>query len=344
MKLIRVLVVDDSRTVCKVISSILNSDEEIIVEACAHNGEEAVKLAATICPDIITMDITMPRMDGIEATREIMAKNPTPILIVSSTAHRRDAGKAFSALACGALDLLDRPLVRCGSIDEESASDLISKIKFLSKIKVIRHPMVKPSLKRLFLSNAKDKVIAICASTGGPPALKGILGSFLPSFPVPILVVQHIYKGFVNSMAEWLNLSLHLRVKIASDKEDIEPGTVYIAQSGCNMMVSERGKIELSDAEDGFKPSCDALLESVAKSYRENALAVILTGMGTDGRSGASVIKEFGGTVFAQDRKTSVIFGMPKAVIERGAADKVLPLERIPEEICEWIYESGSVS
>jgi len=339
-QIIRVLVVDDSPLMCKVLTNILNPDPQILVAAIANNGKEAVEIVPRLKPDIITMDIHMPVMDGFEATRQIMAYNPTPILVVSSSVFKVGMDKVFKAISYGALDVLDKGELEIAG-DKKPGEVLIEKIKFLSNVKVIHHPLAKLQKERLIgdLEAPKKKVlhkiVVIVASTGGPQALLEILKRFPEDFPCGIVIVQHITKGFVEGLVDWLDKECQLTVKIGTDSEEIRPGVAYIAPDSVQMRILEGGKIDLSNepAYEGHIPSGDVLLESVARAYGEGAVAAILTGMGRDGAMGMKAIKQMHGQTIAQDEKSCKVFGMPKAAIEMDVIDKTLPLERIAEEI-----------
>ncbi len=338
--IIRVLVVEDSPLMCKVLTNILNPDPHIIVAGIASNGKEAVEIVPRLKPDIITMDIHMPVMDGYEATKRIMAFNPTPILVVSSSVFKVGMEKVFKSISYGALDVIDKSELEIAG-NENSGELLIQKIKFLSSVKVIHHPLAKLQRERprfdLEVPKKKGsaKIVAIVSSTGGPQALLEVLKRFPKDFPCGIVIVQHITKGFVEGLVDWLDNECQLKVKIAEDSEEIRPGVAYIAPDSLQMRVEEGGKINLSDepAYEGHKPSGDVLLESVARAYGNGVVATILTGMGRDGAMGMKAIKQLNGRTIAQDEKSCVVFGMPKAAIEMDVIDKVSPLEKIPEEI-----------
>jgi len=338
--IIRVLVVEDSPLMCKVLTNILNPDPHILVAGIANNGKEAVEIVPRLKPDIITMDIHMPIMDGYEATKRIMAFNPTPILVVSSSVFKVGMEKVFKSISYGALDVIDKSELEIVG-NEKSGEVLIQKIKFLSGVKVIHHPLAKLQKERPRVDlevprkKGSDKIVAIVSSTGGPQALLEILRRFPKDFPSGIVIVQHITNGFVEGLVDWLDNECQLKVKIAEDSEEIRPGVAYIAPDSLQMRVEEGGKIGLSDepAHEGHRPSGDVLLESVARAYGNGVVATILTGMGRDGAMGMKAIKQLHGRTIAQDEKSCVVFGMPKAAIEMDVIDKVSPLEKIPEEI-----------
>ena len=338
--IIRVLVVEDSPLMCKILTTVLNSDPQILVAGVANNGKEAVELVPRLKPNIITMDIDMPVMDGFEATKQIMAYRPTPILIVSSSVFKLGMEKVFKAISHGALDVIDKSELELVG-DKKSGEILIAKIKFLTGVRVTDHPPatfgdeqpvadLKAPRKRV-----SDKIVAIVASTGGPQALLKILKRLPEDFPCGIVIVQHITSGFLSGLVDWLAKECKIKVKIGEDSEEIQAGVAYIAPDNLHMRVVAGGRISLSDEPQnrGHRPSGDVLLESVARTYGKGSLGAILTGMGRDGAIGMKAIKQSQGRTIAQNEKSCVVFGMPHAAIEMNVIDKVLPLERIAEEI-----------
>lgn len=338
--MIRVLVVDDSPLMCKLLTTVMNADPQILVVAVANNGKEAVELVPRLQPDIITMDMDMPVMDGLEATKQIMAYHPTPILIVSSSVFKLGMEKVFKAISHGALDVIDKSELEFIG-DKKSGETLIAKIKFLTSVRVMDQSLVKFRHERSIVDlkapkkKVSDKIVAIVASTGGPQALLKILQRLPEDFPCGIVIVQHITSGFLSGLVDWLAKECNIQVKIGEDSEEIRPGVAYIAPDSFHMRVKEGGKISLSDepANNGHRPSGDVLLESVAKTYGKGGVAAILTGMGRDGAMGMKAIKQSQGITVAQNEESCVVFGMPNAAIEMKVIDKVLPLERIAEEI-----------
>lgn len=342
-KIIRVLVVEDSPSMRKLIASILNSSPHIQVVAVACNGQEAVDLVPRIKPDIITMDIHMPLMDGFESTKQIMAYNPTPILIVSASVFAADMNKVFKSLSYGALDVVDKNVLQVDG-GTRGADTLIEKVKFLSKIRVLHHPLCKFEEKKSggvvclpepARAVGTGRIVSIVASTGGPQALLAVLNKFPRDFPCGIVIVQHITTGFDAGLADWLSGVCRVRVKLAENSEVIRPAVAYIAPCDLQMKVVDGARIMLCDepACCGHKPSADVLLESVARVYGKGAVAAILTGMGRDGANGIKAVKDVSGATIAEDESTCVVFGMPKAAIDMGAVDKVMPLPRIADEI-----------
>lgn len=345
--MIKILIVEDSPLVCKILTKVFESDPELRVVGIATTGKEAIKLVSELKPDIITMDIVMPDMDGIEATKHIMAYNPTPILLLTSS-HQRKREAVFQAISFGALDVAEKTNFEQSLVDENEQEALLNKLKFLARIKVIRHPLArlerKPVLSKMgdfapIQDNfgAVSGVIAIAASTGGPQAVISILSRFPANIPYAVVLVQHIAKGFSEGLVDWLANSCSIKIKLAVNNEKISAATAYIAPNEVQMKVESGGIIRLSDdpPDGNFKPSANPLLSSVARVYKKSAIGVILTGMGRDGVSGIKAIKDSGGFTIAQDEKTSVIFGMPKEAIAAGAIDKILPMEKIADEILE---------
>jgi two-component system chemotaxis response regulator CheB len=282
----------------------------------------------------------MPVMDGFEATKQIMAVHPTPILIVASTAIKAGMEKVFRTISHGALDVIDKKELELAG-DKKSGETLIKKIKFLTGVRLGDRPLSKSrndrSLADLRASGTEgsEKIVTIVASTGGPQALLEILKNLPEDFPCGIVIVQHITNGFLPGLVSWLAKECKIKVKIGEDTEEILPGVAYIAPDNVQMRVKEGGTISLSDepAHGNHRPSGDVLLESVAKAYGKGSVAAILTGMGKDGVMGMKAIKQFHGKTIAQNETSCVVYGMPKAAIEMNLADKVLPLEKIAEEI-----------
>ncbi len=327
---IKVLVVDDSLLTQEIITVIFDSEEEIEVIGVANNGFEALEFLEAEKPDFITMDISMPKMDGMEAIEKIMAKNPIPILVISDVT---DSKVAFVALTHGALEVLPKSWLQ-----PEKASELIAKIKLLSKVKVIRHIGTKPEVKNE--NNGSDQtndapqfdhIVSIACSTGGPKALSAILSNLPPFFPFPILVSQHIDAEFVESLIDFLNDASPLRILKGKEGESPQAGMAYISPGNKHMTVDNLGLISLVEPEPGeiYHPSCDRLLSSVAETFGDKSIGIILTGMGSDGAEGMQNIKNVGGQTIAQDEETSVIFGMPSVAIEKKCVDHVLPLQKI---------------
>ncbi|MEW6608026.1 MAG: chemotaxis response regulator protein-glutamate methylesterase [bacterium] len=343
---IKVLVVDDSAIIRDAIITALESEEEIKVIATATNGKEAITLIPELKPDIVTMDIVMPIMDGLQATEHIMAYHPTPIVVITSLLPK-DMEIAFKALNSGALDVMERPNIsELLNPASKKRKQLIDKVKILANVKVITHlggRLVKKEKESLESTptpaEAKFKIIGIASSTGGPKTVRKILSKLPVDFPIPIVIVQHISDGFTKGLVDWWNNECAIEIREGKEGERLNKGTVYIAPSFVHMTVTKNERIKLEDTPPvgGHKPAGNVLLTSVAQAYQDSAMGIILTGMGDDGAIGIKAIKDAGGFTIAQDEKTCAIFGMPKVAIEMGGVDKVLPLDEIPDEIMRRI-------
>jgi two-component system chemotaxis response regulator CheB len=329
---VRVLVADDSELFRELLSRVVTGERGFELTAVARDGDEAARLARVNHPDVITMDLNMPEADGFAGIARIMAETPTPILVL--TASPTEAA-GFKALSLGALDIMEKPRAEADLDDYRRA--LCTRLRLLAGVKVIRHPRgLREKRASAPRSAEPPDLVVVGASLGGPRALATILKRLPASFPVPIVVVQHIADGFTEGLAGWLNQETPLRVSEAVDGEPLRPGRVLLAPSGRHLVVT-RGHARLSDAPpvDTFKPSVTPLFVSAARHYGRRACGVLLTGMGRDGADGLKVIKDQGGTTLVQDEATSVVFGMPRAAIELGAADRVLALDDIPRVLQE---------
>ncbi|MFA7403218.1 MAG: chemotaxis-specific protein-glutamate methyltransferase CheB [Pelobacteraceae bacterium] len=334
---IRVLIVDDSGLVRDMIRAILEPEPDIVVVGEASDGAEGVAMVASLKPDIVTMDIEMPVMGGLEAIERIIADHPVPILVVTALAGVRTA---FAAISKGALDVIEKP-----DISLENVQTLIHKIRYLSKVDVAAHlqtiggrdKIASGSVIPVLSVPTKIGIIAIAASTGGPQAINFILSHLPASFPFPIVITQHIAEGFTQGMADWLNNGTPLTVVMASNGSRLTPGFVYINPAEHSMRVNEQGGIILGDRDVSqiYNPSCNTLLSSVAAAYRKSAIGLIMSGMGDDGVSGMHAIKVAGGATLAQDAESSVVFGMNRVAVERGYIHKVIPLAKIPAELVQ---------
>ena len=333
--LIKVLVVEDSPVVREFLVHVLGSYPEIRVVGTASDGEEALDAVRRHRPDVITMDIHMPKMDGLEATRHIMETDPTPIVIVSGSTDPHETAMMFRAIEAGALAVLMRPNGIGHPDHETTARELVQTVKLMSEVKVVRRwprtLRAAPVAMGLAQAPAKVRIVAIGASTGGPPVLQTILAALPEDFPAPVLVVQHMAAGFVRGFAEWLAQSSRLPVQVAAHGESPLPGHVYLAPDGFHMKVARGGRIALTrdEPENGLRPSVSCLLRSVAEVYGGNAVAGLLTGMGRDGAEELRLLKEKGAVTFAQDKDSCVVHGMPGEAIRLDAAMLVLPPEKI---------------
>jgi len=346
---IRVLVVDDSAFMRRVLGNIIGTDPQMTVVGVASDGREAVTQAASLHPDVITMDINMPVMDGLEATEHIMTQNPRPIVVVSSESRQGAAG-TLRALELGAVDFVAKPSAAVDLDMGTVRDELLKKIRVASKVRVVRtasrtkvsldpagtgktliQPAPKiPSLAALQASQ-RFPVIVVAASTGGPATVMQILPKLPKGFPAAIVLVQHMPATFTAQYGQQLGERAGMAVKEAAHQDHLEPGTIYVCPGSHHLRISNSGRIQLDDGPRicGYRPSADVTMESVAIFAGAMAMGVVLTGMGGDAAQGAQAIKKRGGFVIAQDEATATIFGMPAEAIKTGAVDKVLPTEEI---------------
>ena len=342
--MIRVLVAEDSPTARQLLVDMLTSDAGITVVGEARNGAEAVEMAERLRPDLITMDVQMPLLDGLEATMRIVGKVPTPIIIVSSQANAGELELSLEATRAGALMVLPKPEGPHSPRFREQQDHLIAMVKAMSDVKVVRRWGASTPAKphkafenRPALSGERPRVIAIGASTGGPAAIRDLLSALPQAFPVPILIVQHISKGFLPGLANWLAANTKLQVRVASSSDVARPGVVYLAPDDHHLGIREDGRIVLSSAPPlgSFRPSASRLFESAAEAFGGRMVAVILTGMGDAGVSGLRAVHAAGGLVIGQDEATSVVYGMPREAARAGVVRTVLPLPDIAPHLVE---------
>lgn len=333
---IRVLVVEDSPLIRDILILMLQEAKEMEIIGMADDGREATRLAQRLTPDVITMDIRMPRMDGLEATRLIMETCPTPIVVVANSVQDSDFNISFKAIEAGALTVVEKPRGLTGSDYSSIQHQLVAAVRMAAGLKVVARwptkpvPAMVPGLP-LALQNRRLEVIAIGASTGGPAALKQILVQLPKDFSIPIVVVQHITPGFADHMVSWLNSEVPLRVAVAKAGDRLEAGRVLVAPSDRHMIVTPARLIGLVDGPPikAQRPSADRLFLSLTHSCREATLGIILTGMGDDGADGFEKLAKSGAYLIAQNEQTSVVFGMPSQAIQRGVVDEVLSPDQI---------------
>lgn len=335
---IRVLIVDDSATSRALLSAMLSHDPGISVVGEVDSGEAAIEAAQRLRPSLITMDVHMPGIGGLEATRQIMSLAPAPIVIVSSAASHSEVNLSLDATAAGALTVVAKPAGPAAPDFESRRSAFLSLVRAMAEVKVVRRwnrrvtPVDASSPPRVTRPTGTAQIVAIAASTGGPAVLQHLVRSLSPDFPLPILVVQHIARGFVDGLAHWLGSDASVKVKVAVAGEPLRRGTVYIAPEDRHLGVQTGGTVLLSNAPEigGFRPSGTFLFQSVAAVYGAQATAVILTGMGRDGVDGLVDVARNGGHVIAQDGDSCVVFGMPQEAILAGVVDTIIPGAQLP--------------
>lgn len=349
---IKVFTIDDSPIYRQVLREIINSDPELEYCGYASNGALAIEKLKHVQPDVITLDIEMPELDGIETLKYIMENDPVPTIMVSSFT-KDGADITFKALELGAVDYIQKPESMDLKSNVEFLEDLlITKIKVFSHMKVIQNEKREskkaeeslpafgglPSYTLPKVRTQPVDVVCIGSSTGGTVALTNIIPRLSRDIGVPILIVQHMPRLYTKGFADRLNSLSELEVKEAANGESLVPGVVYIAPGGYHLKVKNR-KIIIDDSEqvNNHKPSVDVLFNAVEKEFGASALALILTGMGSDGAKGLASIKDSGGYTVAQDEESSVIFGMPGSAIKTGKVDRIIPLDKISQFICDFI-------
>ncbi len=333
--MIRVLIVDDSAFMRKALSIMLEGDPEVKVVGTARDGLEAIEKVHALKPDIVTLDIEMPRMDGLTALRRIMREHPVPVIMVSSLTQE-GAQATIEALEAGAVDFIPKQHAYVSIEISRIRAELLEKIKAIAKKRLFRvprrHAAQADTTPTLQFRDAR--AIAIGVSTGGPRALQQVIPTLPDDLPVPVLIVQHMPPHFTRSLAERLNSLSPLPVVEAEEGMVLQPGHVFLAPGGRHLVLRGRnGQPPLiqTPVEPAtlHRPSVDVMFESVCQTFDGKVLAVVMTGMGRDGLEGARLIKQRGGKVIAQDEATCVVYGMPRAIVEAGLSDAVLPLELI---------------
>ncbi len=336
---IRVLVVEDSFSQRELLVRLLTASGAFVVVGVANNGRQAVQETLRLRPDIIAMDIHLPVMDGYEATREIMRRCPTPIVLISASASEK---KSIDALAAGALTVIRKPGGH--HTDPADSETFLKTLRIMAGVRVVTrfaprvHPPalpdpVNPTLSALPAGGVQ--VVAIAASTGGPAAVQTTLSGLGRHFPLPVLLVQHIARDFTPALQDWLQRTTSLPIRIAIHGERLAPGHVYLPPDGFHLLAGRRGLIALrpAHADDRYCPSADLLFQSVARAYGAHAIGVILTGMGDDGARGLRELRERGAVTIAQDEASCVVYGMPRSAVEAGAVVHVAALDQIAQHI-----------
>lgn len=353
--MIRLLVVEDSKTVQKALVAAFEADPQIKVVGIAETGEAAVQMAEVLRPNLITMDINLPGMDGFQATRAIMSSCPTPIVVVTGKLDPKDSGTLFRVMEAGALMVLGKPAPLGSPEHAESVARLVQHLKLMAEIKVVRRtfhdtpkapppaPPPVPPVRRVALPRQAHpvRVVGIGASTGGPPLLRQILSSLPKDFAPAILVVQHMADGFTENFAAWLGQHSVLPVRLAEHGMPVLPGQVLVAPDRFHLEMGPGDRVVLSASPpvNGVRPSVSVLFRSLAACCGRNAVGVLLTGMGSDGALELRALKECGAITVAQDQASSVVFGMPGEAVRLGGASYVLP----PQEIIELLKRVARV-
>lgn len=339
--MIQVLIVDDSPVSRELLGGILEAEPDITVIGTASDGVEAVRLARLLTPDIITMDINMPGIDGFEAARQIMEESPIPIIIISGVDNLAEIAASFQVMEAGALAILPKPPNPMSPGFSAAASELINTIRTYVEVKVIRRSRTRTSRysesrpQSIIPSDVTPVLVAIGASTGGPPVIQTILRELKSSFSLPLVLVQHMSPGFIEGFAEWLTTSTGFPVKVAVHNRRLEPGILYVAPDHMQMGVSPDMRIILSDSpqEHNLRPSVSYLFRSIAQNIGPAAIGVLLTGMGSDGSAELLGMRQKGSITIIQDKDSSLVYGMPGEALRVGAACHILSPEDIAQEL-----------
>jgi two-component system chemotaxis response regulator CheB len=347
IKRVRVLIVEDSRVVREFLEHIIGRDPRLEIAGSVGSAEEALRILKSASPDVISMDIRLPGMNGLEATQRIMSERPTPIVVVSASVEREDLRITINALQAGALTVLEKPVGTTSPEYHALAERLCTQLVIMSQVKVIRrHGSPKPAPHTKAPAAALRggyRMLGIVSSTGGPSALVQILGRLGPDFPLPIALVQHITGAFLEGFASWLESICPFSVVIVEDRVVPVPGTVYLPMRDHHLRA-ERGYLRI-DAGDPVciqRPSGTVLFESMANAFGSHALGVLLTGMGADGARGMVQLRAMGGYTIAEDESTAVVYGMPAEAVRLGGVCESLPLPAIATRLCELTLAPAS--
>jgi len=327
---VRVLIADDSSTIREALSTMLGNEPGIEVVGTAVDGVEALEKARLLRPDVITMDVSMPRMDGLEATAAILATTPARVIIVSSVSKEAEVDLSFRAVSAGALEVVAKHRGTPHTLSAWGRS-LAKAIRLMSEVPVVTRRWSAGSRPVTNAAGGRIDAVGLVSSTGGPPVLARILARLPADLPIPVLIAQHIADGFTTGLVRWLASETPLKVKVAVAGEACAPGCVYLPADGTHLEVDEQGLLRLirGDSSTGHVPSGDRLLRSLAAAYGRRAGGFVLTGMGEDGAAGLLALKRSGGQTFVQDESSCVVFGMPKAALSNGAAQSSVPVESV---------------
>ncbi|MFD1109991.1 chemotaxis-specific protein-glutamate methyltransferase CheB [Pseudoroseomonas ludipueritiae] len=340
---VRVMIVEDSAVVRRLLAHIVSGDPRLVLAAAVDSAEEALRELPRVKPDVISMDIRLPGMDGLEATRRIMAEQPTPIVVIADSVRDSTFGISMNALKAGALSVVEKPVgIETGG-HEQIAETIRTQLYIMSQVPVIRQrgnlaarpraPHPEPSQR----PPQQPAVLAIAASTGGPPALAQVLGALPADYPVPVLLVQHMGAAFMEGFASWLDGLVPLKVGLAQEGELPQPGRVYVAPGDRHLLLSPQGTLRLSSEKPlaSQRPSATLLFRSVAIAAGDRALGVLLTGMGEDGAVGLTEMRRAGGYTITEHESTAVVYGMPAAAVRLGGSSLSLPLPAIGPRLAQ---------
>lgn len=338
--MIDVLIVDDSAFMRKVLSDILSEDPEINVLETASNGDEAINKTSLLRPDVITMDVEMPKLDGINTVKRIMKNYPTPIIMISAYT-KKGAYKTIEALEAGAVDFVEKPGGTISLKIRNVKQEILEKVKIAKDVNL---PGLKRKNSKIKWSNLKTEIktlIIIAASTGGPQSIYVLLSQLPKNFPSSIIIIQHMPEGFTNAFAKRLNEKCKIKVKEAKNDDTLKEGEALIAPGGFHLELDNNNKIKLNKKFPfhGIRPSADITMSSASDAFNGKIIGIILSGMGKDGSIGIRNIKRKGGIIIAQNKESSIVHGMPKAAFDTGFVDHVLPLSKITSKLSEIVSD-----
>ena len=338
----KIAIVNDMLIAVEALRRVLSQSRDIEVIWVANNGAQAVEQCQINKPDLILMDLIMPVMGGVEATKQIMQKTPCPILVVTSSVDH-NADKVFRAMGAGALDAVNTPVVESGNTNEIQ-NIILTKIKNIALLMQPKNSAIlsrksKQSIANKGIANKSVNLVVIGASSGGPQALENILGKLPRSFPLPIVIVQHVDQAFAAELVSWLDSITELDVKLATENERLKKGNVYIAAKSDHLIINEKMLLSYSAGPDDvvFRPSVDVFFDSVRQNWPGKTIGVVLTGMGNDGAKGLLQLRKRGDLTITQDKQSCAVYGMPKAVAQLDAAEEILALDNIANRIMQLI-------
>lgn len=340
-KILRILIVEDSSVVAILLKAIFQQEPDFQVVGHAKDGREGVKMALELKPDVITMDIRMPAMDGFEATRRILADNPVPIIVISASVDNEELRITFRAIEEGALAIVEKPRGVTHPDFELIRRNMVDTVRAMAAVRLFRRKKINVAqladipVLEIPQHRGSYELLAIGCSTGGPQVLLNILSKLPKTFPVPIVITQHISKGFVGGLVAWLAGNTELKVKLAEQGESLQAGTIYFAPDDQHLLITRAisglaVSLNHDALENSFRPSADAMFRSIARNCQQNAIGLLLSGMGEDGAKGMLALRSAGGHTLAQDEASSVVYGMPGAAIALKAVDQVVDLDKLP--------------
>ena len=349
MKKIRVLIVEDSRVIRQFLEHIIARDPRLEIAAAVETAEEALQIIDRVSPDVISMDIRLPGMNGFEATQRIMRERPTPVVVVSASVERPDLQITMNALRAGALTVLEKPTGVSSDQYESLAERLCTQLAIMSQVKVVRRRFetraTGPVERRVAPRLAQCRVLGLVSSTGGPSALAHLLNGLGAGFPLPILLVQHIAASFLEGFAAWLEVICPFAVEIVRDRTLALPGRIYVAAPDHHLRTANGSvRVDQSQPVCAQRPSGTVLFDSMASTFGREALGVLLTGMGEDGAEGLLRLRQSGGHTIAEDESTAVVYGMPGEAMRLGAVAESLPLPAIAPRILELVMPRREVA